>query len=146
MGRQGGIPLILLVDDDAGHNAAMRLVLERAGYGVVGATDGREALSTFMTHAFDLVITDLSMPRMNGLELLRSIRAADPEIGVIIITAFGEWTSYVQAINIGALEYLSKPLRRQELLSALGKALTRRGMRVPEVLRPDPEEVNESAA
>lgn len=143
--QQSRTPTILLVDDDPEHNVTMVKVLERAGYSVDSAADGREALSKLMDQSFDLAITDLSMPRMSGLDLLRSIRAANPDIGVIVLTAFGEWTSYVEAIDIGALDYLIKPVRRQDILNALGKALARRGIRVPDVPRPDPEEVSESA-
>ena len=143
--QHGRIPMILMVDDDREHTVAMVKVLERAGYRVDSAADGHAALKTLMDQPFDLVITDLSMPRMSGMDLLRSIRAANPEIGVIVVTAFGEWTSYVQAVDIGALDYLIKPVRRQDILSAIDKALARRGIRVPSVLRPDPEEVSESA-
>jgi DNA-binding NtrC family response regulator len=141
-----GSPLILLVDDDPENTLAMMKVLARAGYGVVSAAHGYEALTKLSEQPFDLVITDLLMPCMSGLDLLRSVRAADPDIGVIVVTAFGEWASYVQAMNVGAMDYLSKPVRRQDVLIAVGKALARRGIQVPEVPRPDPEEVNASAA
>jgi DNA-binding NtrC family response regulator len=123
--QQGRIPMILLVDDGPEHNVAMMKVLERAGYNVASAADGHEALSKLMNQPFDLVITDLLMPRMSGLDLLRSIKATQPGVGVIVLTAFGEWTSYVEAMNIGAEEYLNKPVRRTDLLLAVQNALGR---------------------
>lgn len=144
--QPSGIPMILLVDDDPEHNVALVKVLERAGYSVDSAGDGPEALSKLMNQSFDLIITDLSMPRMSGLDLLRGIHTFDPQVGVIVVTAFGEWTSYVDAMNIGAADYMSKPVRRQDLLVAIEKALARRGIRVPGVRRSDSGELNEGAA
>jgi DNA-binding response OmpR family regulator len=125
--------MILLVDDDPEHNLAMVKVLERAGYSVASAADGYEALSKLMSASFDLVITDLSMPCLSGLDLLRRIRTVDQQLGVLVVTAFGEWNSYVNAMDAGAVGYLSKPLRREDLLVAVGNALARCGIPAPDV-------------
>jgi DNA-binding NtrC family response regulator len=128
-------PTVLVVDDDREHNQALAKVFERAGYCVCTACDGQEALRIAMERSFDLVITDLCMPRVNGLQLLRSVRALNPESAVVLITAFGEWSSYVEAMNCGCVDYLNKPVRRDDLLLTARKALARRGIRVPDATK-----------
>lgn len=125
------MPTVLIVDDDRDHNRALAKIFERAGYGVSTAQDGQEALTRFMERPADLVITDLRMPRMNGLDLLRNIRAMSPHIAVIIVTAFGEWTTYMEAMNCGCVDYVNKPVRRDDILLAARKALARCGIRAP---------------
>lgn len=124
-------PTVLVVDDNAEHGQALAKTLERAGYRVSTAGDGEEALRVLVERPFDLILTDLRMPRMNGLDLLRNIRALNPEVPVLIITAFGEWTSYIEAMDCGCVDYLSKPVRRDDILLATRKALARRGIHVP---------------
>ncbi len=125
------MPTVLIVDDDRDHNRALAKIFERAGYRVRTAQDGQEALARFMERPADLVITDLRMPRMSGLDLLRNIRAMSPHIAVIIVTAFGEWTTYMEAMNCGCVDYVNKPVRRDDILLAARKALARCGIRAP---------------
>ncbi len=125
-------PTILVVDDNRDHTQALAKVFERAGYCVHTACDGQEALALLMERPFDLVITDLQMPRMNGMDLLRNIRTLSPSIAVIILTAFGEWTTYMDAMNCGCLDYVNKPVRRDDILLSAQKALARHGIRAPE--------------
>ncbi|HSB68457.1 MAG TPA: response regulator [Candidatus Methylomirabilis sp.] len=127
----GEAPSVLVVDDNRDHAQALTRVFERAGYRVTTAADGQEALAIFTERPFDLVLTDLRMPRMNGLELLWGIRAMAPQIAVVIITAFGEWTTYVNAMDSGAADYLNKPFRREDILATARKALARRGIQAP---------------
>ncbi len=124
-------PRVLVVDDDHEHTVALMRVFERAGYTVSGAGNGQEALALLAEHPIDLVISDLRMPRMNGLDLLRNIRAASPQIAVIILTAFGEWSTYMEAMNCGCVDYVNKPVRRDDILLAARKALARRGIQAP---------------
>jgi len=124
---------VLVVDDDQDHGRALAKIFERAGYRVGTAGDGQEALRILTERPFDLVITDLRMPRMNGLDLLRSIRAMSPQVPVLIVTAFGEWTTYIEAMECGCVDYLSKPVRREDILMAARKSLARRGIRAPGV-------------
>jgi DNA-binding NtrC family response regulator len=126
-------PTVLVVDDEQDHRKALAKVFERAGYRVSTAGDGHEALAILTERPFDLVLTDLRMPRMNGLELLRNIRAMSPEAAVVIITAFGEWVTYLDAMDSGAVDYVSKPVRRAGILTVARKALARRGIRLPGV-------------
>ena len=125
------VATVLVVDDDREHNQALAKIFERAGYRVRTAGDGQEALTILTERPFDLVITDLRMPRMNGLDLLRNIRAISPHLPVVIVTAFGEWTTYMQAMNCGCVDYLNKPVRREDILTIARKALARRGIRAP---------------
>lgn len=138
-------PTVLVVDDNRDHNLALAKIFERAGYRVSTAGDGQEALTILTKGPFDLVITDLWMPSMNGLDLLRSIRAMSPHIPVVIITAFGEWATYVNAMDNGAVDYLSKPVRRKDILAVARKALARRGIRAPGVSPTDSEEAGDIA-
>ncbi len=125
-------PTVLVVDDDRDHTQALAKVFQRAGYSVRTASDGQEALELFTERPCDLVISDLRMPRMNGMDLLRSIRTLSPNIAVIILTAFGEWTTYMDAMNCGCLDYVNKPVRRDDILLSARKALARRGIQAPE--------------
>ncbi|MBI3014208.1 MAG: response regulator [Candidatus Tectomicrobia bacterium] len=124
-------PTLLVVDDNREYSRALAKIFERAGYRVCTAGDGQEALRILTDRPFDLVITDLEMPRMNGLELLRSIRAMSPHVPVLILTAFGEWTTYIEALDCGCEDYLSKSVHRDKILMAARKALARRGIRAP---------------
>ena len=98
--------------------------LDEAGYKVLTAQDGAEALEIFTGHAFDCIITDLRMPKLSGLELLGKIKAASAEIPVIVITAFGEVETEVTAMKAGAFEYINKPFNRDEMLLTLERALS----------------------
>jgi two-component system response regulator HydG len=133
------MPSVLVVDDNREHCQALAKIFDRAGYRVSTAYDGQEALALFMERPCDLVLTDLRMPRMNGLDLLRSIRVMSPHIAVIIVTAFGEWTTYMEAMDCGCVDYLNKPARREDVLLTARKALARCGVRAPGVPARDPE-------
>lgn len=124
-------PTVLVVDDNRDHSHALAKIFERAGYHVTAASDGQEALRILTERLCDLVITDLRMPRMSGLDLLRNIRAMSPHLPVLIVTAFGEWTTYIEAMDCGCVDYLNKPVRRDDILMAARKALARCGIRAP---------------
>lgn len=114
---------LLIVEDDAEMRDLLRKVLEKEGYRISLARDGREATATLSRKPFDLVVTDMLMPDDGGLELLRSIRQSLPTLPVIIITAFGDWGSYSRALELGAAGFISKPLRMAELITAIQTAL-----------------------
>ena len=114
---------ILLVDDDLEFRKAMKKMFEKSGYDVTVAADGREALETLSGEAFDLIISDLRMPNLNGLELMEEIRRKKVDTPVIFITAYGEVSSYMDLMNLGAFEYINKPVKGQEILSVAKKAL-----------------------
>ncbi len=127
------VPIVLLVSDNQDHILTLSGILEEAGYRVRAAGDGEEALSLLTQQPFDLIITDIRMPRMGGLDLLRNIRTMNPKLAVVVVTAHGEWTTYINAMNIGAVDYLTKPVRGEDILITIRRALTRRGIRAPDV-------------
>ena len=114
---------VLIVDDDDNLRWVTKTQLEDAGYRVSEAADGDSAIATLNAEHPDLIITDLKMPGMSGVELLRKIRAFDPEIPVLMITAFGTIQSAVEAVRAGAYDYITKPLDHDELLLTVQRAL-----------------------
>lgn len=118
---------LLIVDDDEEMRDLLRKVLEKEGYRVSVARDGRDALVVLAQGAFDLVVTDMLMPQDGGLELLEVLHRIHPALPVIIVTAFGDWYSYTRALELGAAAFISKPLRMSELIAAVHNALAGRG-------------------
>ena len=114
---------ILLADDDVNLRRVLEFQLTEAGFKVSTARDGAEAFEMFTNDEFDCVITDLRMPKLSGLELLEKIKAADAEIPVIVITAFGEVETAVTAMKAGAFDYINKPFNRDEILLTLERAV-----------------------
>jgi DNA-binding NtrC family response regulator len=133
------VPTVLIVDDDQEDGRALTRVFEEAGCRARYAHDGQDALATLLDSPADLVITELRMPRMGGLELLRKIRAFSPRIAVVVVTAFGEWGTYVDAMDSGAVDYLTKPVHREAILIVARNALSQRGIRVPSAQSPPGE-------
>jgi two-component system NtrC family response regulator len=115
---------ILLADDDVNLRRVLEFQLTEAGYLVLTAQDGAEALEVFANNDLACVITDLRMPKLTGLELLEKIKADDAEIPVIVITAFGEVETAVTAMKAGAFDYINKPFNRDEILLTLERALS----------------------
>ncbi len=108
--------LILVVDDESVQREMLKGFLVKQGYGVDSAEDGRSAREKFRSGSFDLVITDLRMPGMDGLKLLTELRRLDPEVVVVILTAYATVGSAVEAMKEGAYDYLTKPIDLEELL------------------------------
>lgn len=118
---------ILLVDDDQEFRKAMKKMFEKSGYEVTVAADGREALEILTKGTFDLIISDLRMPNLNGMELMEAIKKEKLDVPVIFITAYGEVESYMDLMNLGAFEYINKPVKGQEILNVARRALEARG-------------------
>ncbi|UCD57248.1 MAG: response regulator [Candidatus Hydrogenedentota bacterium] len=114
---------ILLVDDDQEFRKAMKKMFEKSGYVVTIAADGKEALEAISKDVFDLVISDLRMPRLNGIELMEEIKRKKLNVPVVFITAYGEVESYMDLMNMGAFEYINKPVKREQILSVARRAL-----------------------
>jgi len=114
---------LLVVDDEPEMRDLLRKVLKKEGHGVTTASGSCEALALLATCSYDLVVTDMLMPFDGGLALLKAIRRASPTTPVIIVTAFGDWESYAQAMELGASAFISKPLRMAELTAAVHSAL-----------------------
>lgn len=114
---------ILVVDDDESLRWVTRAQLEQSGYDVTVATDGATALEAIRQAPPRLVITDLKMPGMSGLDLLRTIRQEYPEIIVIVVTAFGTVENAVEAMKAGAYDYITKPVNMDELRLIVNRGL-----------------------
>lgn len=114
---------VLVVDDDESLRRVTQVQLEQAGFETETAADGSEALAALQKTTFQLVITDLKMPGMSGLELLRRIRADYPEVIVVVITAYGTVESAVEAMRVGAYDYITKPVHPEELELVARRAL-----------------------
>jgi len=128
---------ILVVDDESSARGALSEILVDEGYKVRTAADGFRALAAASEFAPDVVLTDLKMPGMDGLELLQRLRESNPEVAVVLMTAFGAVESAVDAMRAGASNYLTKPLNSDELLVVLersfeGVALRREARRLRE--------------
>jgi two-component system response regulator HydG len=117
---------LLVADDDPGLRESLERTLTREGYQVVLASDGRAALERVQAGGIDLIVTDLKMPGLTGLELLRAAKAIMPDVDVILLTAFGTVEEAVKAMKDGAYDFLTKPFRREQLIKLIDKALERR--------------------
>ncbi len=115
---------ILAVDDEPNMRRLLEISLRQAGYKPVVAADGKEALSLIKSQTIDLVVSDLHMPSMNGLELLRSIRQDNEALPFIIVTAQGEIKTAVEAMKLGASDYILRPFDLETLEIAIAKALS----------------------
>ncbi len=115
--------VILVVDDEEGLRVGLSKLLEDEGYAVECAEDGEKALEIVRSRHIDLMLTDMRMPGMSGIELLKQVRKIREEIGVIILTGYGEIESYIEAMNFGAMEYVSKPFKVNELKFIVSKIL-----------------------
>ena len=117
----------LLIVDDEGHQREMLTgILQRAGYRVTTAATAGQALEALEHAAYDLLLTDQKMPGMDGLALLERAQAQQPDLPVILMTAYGSVSEAVAAMKKGAADYLTKPFEREELLLVLEKALRQR--------------------
>ena len=119
---------LLVADDDPGLRESLERTLTREGYRVVLASDGRAALERVQAGGIDLIVTDLRMPGLTGLELLRAAKAIMPDVDVILLTAFGTVEEAVKAMKDGAYDFLTKPFRREQLIKLVDKALERRDL------------------
>jgi two-component system response regulator HydG len=145
---------LLVADDDPGLRESLQRTLIRAGYRVVLASDGRGALEQLQGGGIDLVLTDLKMPGLTGIELLRAIKAIPIDVDVILLTAFGTVEEAVSAMKDGAYDFITKPFRGEQLLKIVAKALERRALieqnrelrQQIENLRGKPQYIGESPA
>lgn len=115
---------ILAVDDEPSMLRLLEISLRQAGYQPLTAKDGKEALEVILAQKVDCVVTDLHMPRMDGLQLLKEIRKTDSELPVIIVTAQGEIKSAIEAMKNGASDYILRPFDLEELELAIKRALS----------------------
>ena len=121
---------ILVVDDEASARAGLEKLLRQEGYNVELAEDGAQALAQATESPPDVVVTDLKMPNMDGIELTKRLHELDADLPVIVCTAFGDVGTAVAAMRVGADDYLTKPIDFDALMLSLERALERRELRV----------------
>jgi two-component system, chemotaxis family, chemotaxis protein CheY len=115
---------VMIVDDLAFIKIVLRDILEKSGFRVVGeASNGDEAIRVYLDKRPDVVLMDITMPGMDGLTALKKIREHDPNARIIICSALGQQRLIVQAIQLGAKDFIVKPFQPQRIISALKKAL-----------------------
>lgn len=119
MGQKVG--KILIVDDEENTRIGLSKLLSQEGYDVESVGDGRDALEFIRNNPVSLVISDIHMPGMNGMVFLRELHRYYPSINVIMITAYGGVESYLEAMSLGAFEYINKPVKLHELKSVMNK-------------------------
>jgi len=112
---------ILVVDDEESARVALAKILTHDGYDVSLAGNGLEALDFLRNRDVELIITDINMPGMNGLAFLRELNRSHPQSNVIMLTAYGEVESYLEAMNLGAFEYINKPVKYEDLKKVINK-------------------------
>jgi len=113
---------ILVIDDDIKMLELLEKVLLRKGYTVETASKPKEALEKFEANGFDIVVTDINMPEINGLEILRQIKSVSPNTIVIMITAFATVSSAVESMKLGAYDYIIKPFNMEEFVLIIQRA------------------------
>jgi len=116
-------PTILVVDDEEAIRSSLRMILEYEGYRVVGASSGKEGLEAASSADPDLVLLDIKMPRMDGLEVLSRLREEHPSLPVVMISGHGSTDTVVEAIRAGAFDFMDKPLGRELVLHRVARAI-----------------------
>lgn len=119
---------ILVADDEAALRGALDIILRKAGYDTCMATDGAQAIEVFMQQRPDLVILDVMMPRLSGIEVCEALRAISPEVPLLMLSAKGAVSDKTCGLRAGADDYVVKPFDDEELLLRLEALLRRRGM------------------
>jgi DNA-binding NtrC family response regulator len=127
--REGARGSILIVEDDAAMREMLREALEDDRYAVETAADGRQGIDRVRKGGIDLVVSDVKMPDLDGLDLLREVKAVTPSPHVITITAFGSIDTAIRAVKLGAFDYITKPFQVEQLLLSVEKALAERQLR-----------------
>jgi two-component system response regulator PilR (NtrC family) len=124
---------ILVVDDDLSIRKMLTIVLKETGYTVMDADSSESALKLLKSDTFDLVISDIKMPGISGIELLKKIKAINPDVPVIMITAFASANDAVEAMKLGAEDYITKPFNLDELKLIIEKSLYRKNIEIENI-------------
>jgi two-component system response regulator PilR (NtrC family) len=120
---------ILVVEDEKSMREVLKMLLEGEHYDVTCASDGQQGLNCIDKDIFDLVITDMKMPKVDGFKLLKKIKDISPETLVIMITAFGTTETAIEAMKLGAYDYINKPFKIDEIRIIVKKAIEKRRLR-----------------
>ncbi|SYZ74243.1 Response regulator receiver modulated metal dependent phosphohydrolase (fragment) [Candidatus Zixiibacteriota bacterium] len=116
---------ILIVDDEPLVRSVLEQLLQRKGYSIKAVGGGREALEQLKSARIDLVVSDIRMPEMDGFELLQVVKKSFPDVGVIMMTGYGDAGSVKEALSLGADEYITKPFKGPEVSLIIERAYWR---------------------
>ncbi len=125
---------ILIVDDEQSMREMLSLLLRKEGYAVAVAANGEAAISAIQNEIYDLVITDIKMPRVGGIALLKTVKEISPDTIVIVITAYATTETAVVAMKLGAYDYITKPFKNEEIRLIVQKALEKQILRKENIL------------
>ena len=117
---------ILTVDDDDSFRIIIEEILAKQGYKVSAASDGSEAITLLQQHKYDMILLDIKMPNVDGFEVLKFIKKKNPSTKVIMLTGYADLKLAVEAKNLGADDFVAKPIMRDDLISSIEKALKKR--------------------
>ncbi len=120
---------ILIVEDEKSMKEVLKILLDGEGYDVTASIDSTDALNLINKDIFDMVITDIRMPKIDGFEILRKVREVSPSTIVIVITAFGTTESAIEAMKLGAYDYINKPFKIDEIRLVVKKALEKKELK-----------------
>ncbi|MBI3272162.1 MAG: response regulator [Planctomycetes bacterium] len=118
---------VLVVDDEGDTRTFLTDLLSTEGYDVHTVEDGLQAYMELVAEAYDLIITDVRMPGVSGMEFLSHVQRVAPKTKVILLTAYGDWDLYSEALKLGAMDLVNKPFEPSQLLNVVRWALARRG-------------------
>src|SRR5579864_5608213 len=127
------MPKILVIDDEADMRFAVRMLLERSGHSVMEAENGEDALAKIDEGKPDLVLLDMRLPGMDGIQILQKVREKQKDLPIIMVTGYGNVELAEQALKLGADHYLSKPFHNKELIDVIQQVLEKRGYVMPPV-------------
>ncbi|HHS92962.1 MAG TPA: response regulator transcription factor [Campylobacterales bacterium] len=124
---------ILLVEDEEEIREDLALFLEYDGYKILEASNGKEAYQCYLDNALDLIITDIEMPRMNGLELVEKIREEDNQLPILIISGYSDKDKLLRAIKLNLVDYIIKPFTQKSIVQTIQKILTKNEIAINEL-------------
>ena len=126
-------PSVLVIDDEAGILETLRILLRNEGFNPITALGGKAGLDALETSSPDIVLSDIRMPTVSGIEVLAAVKARDPQLPVVLMTAQASMQSAIQAVNEGAFYYIQKPFRNDELVAILRRAAEHRQLKIENV-------------
>ena len=135
---------ILVVDDEIEMRIALETTLKREGHSITVAENGKQALEELNEDSFDLVLTDVKMPKMNGVELLKALKKKSPKTVAIMMTAYGDIDNAVETIKTGAFDYLLKPFSAEILVATVNRAFLNKNSPENEFILLKPEMTSSS--
>ncbi|MBC7841221.1 MAG: sigma-54-dependent Fis family transcriptional regulator [Gemmatimonadaceae bacterium] len=130
---QRSAPSVLIIDDEAGILETLRILLKNEGFAPITALGGKAGLDALETSSPDIVLSDIRMPTVSGIEVLAAVKLRDPQLPVVLMTAQASMQSAIQAVNEGAFYYIQKPFRNDELVAILRRAAEHRQLKIENV-------------